>query len=289
MTLKMAGIRIKIDFFFIFILVSAALAGFLNEVLSLALALGFHEMGHLLSARELGLKVDELELLPFGGRIKIKSFDEALPEHQILTALAGPMFNFAASVLLFYLISQKILSGQIGNTMINYQLILGFFNLVPALPLDGGRIFVVWLRRYLNYLSAIRIACRVSKIISMLLVVAAVVQGVFLKRFLLNFVIAGIFLFAHALKEENEAPAAFIKQVAKKRESLLKKGCLPIESAVATGGASVRDVLYMFTPHRYFLLFIVDDQMHIKKYLTETEIFNKILQQGLDIKVDDLI
>ncbi|AYO30970.1 MAG: stage sporulation protein [Thermoanaerobacteraceae bacterium] len=288
MTFKILEMDINIDFFFALIIFSSLFAGLWAQMIAALMALGFHEMGHVISARAMGIKVEKIDILPFGGRIKIANLDEAVPEVEMLTALAGPMANFAVSVFLLFLINQSVISPKTGNNFINYQLMIGLFNMLPALPLDGGRVFVLWLRQHMNFISAVRVAAGLSKALALVMFLAAVI-GLFMSRFFINFIIAGFFLLIYASKEQKEAPLFFIKHIARKKEILFKKGFLPIEGLAAVEKTPVKQLLYEFMPHKYYFVYILDNGMKIKKYLTETEIFDKIIQEGLDIRLKDLI
>lgn len=288
MTFKIMEMEIKIDFFFAFIIFSSIAAGLWADVVAALAALGFHELGHVAAARALGMKVERIDILPFGGRIKITNLDEETPETEMLTALAGPMVNFAVSLFLLFLIDQSQIPSRVGNNFINYQLMIGLFNMLPALPLDGGRVFVLWLRQHMNFISAVRTAAGISKLLAMVLFITAA-AGLFGGRFFINCMVAGFFMLVYASKEQKEAPLFFIKHIAGKKQMLFKKGFLPVESLAAVGKTPVKQLLYEFMPHKYYFVFVLDDNMKIKKYLTETEIFDRIIQEGLDIRLKDLI
>ncbi|MDI3480484.1 MAG: stage sporulation protein [Tepidanaerobacteraceae bacterium] len=289
MTVKIMEMEVKIDFFFILLILISLMAGLWYELIAAIMALGFHEIGHIAAAQSLGLRVDRIEILPFGGRIKIVNLDEATPEAEMLTVLAGPMVNFAVSIVLsYFLLNQGETILRTVKNFIHYQLIIGFFNMLPALPLDGGRVFVLWLRQYMNYISAIRIAAKITKILALVMFLFAAV-GLSKGRFFFNFVIAGFFLWSYAFKEEKEAPLAFLKNIARKKEMLFKKGFLPLELLVAVESATAKQLLYKFDPHKYYIVCLLDRNMKIKNHLTETEIFDKIVQEGLDIRLRDLI
>lgn len=288
MTFKILDIKVKIDFFFILILISSFLAGLGVNMLSALIALFFHEFGHIMLSRNLGIKVEGIDILPFGGRIKILNLDEVPADMEMMIAIAGPMINFAVSIFLFFLVHQDMLPSQIGYHLINYQLLIGLFNMLPALPLDGGRVFVLWLRQHMNYMSSVRLAVGFSKVLSASLFGIAII-GFLMGRFYVNIIVAGFFLTLYTLKEQREAPLFFIKHVVKKKEMVHNKGLLPAEILVVVEKTDVRQLLYEFMPQKYYFICVLDNDMRIKKYLTETEIFNKILQKGLDIKVKDLI
>lgn len=288
MSFKLMGIKVKISLFFIFITLVALLTDFYRQLIAIFFALGIHELGHLLTAREFGLNVESIELLPFGGKIKIKNLDEASLEQEMLTVIAGPMVNFAVATILMYMLNKEMMPKEFGNILINYQLILGFFNMIPALPLDGGRIFVLWLRQFTNYTSAVRIASRLGKILSVVFSILAL-YGLLFKKSFINLLIMSIILFYQAVKESRQAPYLFMKQIARKKQNLLNKEFFPLETIVAMENTPIKKILYQFIPQKYYIIYILDDEMNVRKSFTETEIINKILETGLDIKFKDLL
>lgn len=80
-----------------------------------------------------------------------------------------------------------------------------------------------------------------------------------------------------------------MKHLAKKTEKLSKNKYLPGEIIVVGEDTTVKKILYLFAPQKYFIVYILDKNMEIKKYLTETEIFDKVIEKGLDLKMKDLI
>ncbi|HHY05127.1 MAG TPA: hypothetical protein GX534_08080 [Thermoanaerobacterales bacterium] len=288
MTFKIFGIKTKINLFFILILFFGSFSGVLYDVIAAMTALVLHEFGHLVSAKSLGLLIEELEIMPFGGRIKIKNIDAISQESEIMVVLAGPMANFIASAFLLFFIKHNILPEYFGMQLINYQLKLGFFNLLPALPLDGGRLSLMWLRQRINFILAIKISCWAGKIIGLVLIFIAV-WGVFIQRYFISFLLIGVFLIFYANKEEQNAPLIFIDQVVKKKEILKQKGFMPSEIITATENTIVKKILYLFIPQKYFIIHVLDDEMNIKKTITETEVFSKVIEYGLDISLKELL
>lgn len=175
-----------------------------------------HELFHSIVAISKGIKVSKITLLPIGGL----SVTEELPEKpmdEFLIAIAGPFFNFIAVVLILvvaaYLPSLwpthlftggEINPEQVDSAILQYPLfalfwvnfMLGAFNLfVPALPLDGGRVFRALLSTRLGYYKATRMSSVLSKIIAGVLFILGFVGG--------NFILAiiGVFIFLGASQE----------------------------------------------------------------------------------------
>lgn len=288
MTFRIFDTKIYIDLFFILLIFLSFITGLVWQMFALVLALSVHELAHILTAKSFGYTIASIEILPFGGIIDIEQLEDSTSDLDILIILAGPMANFVTAIFLMFLVSNKFFSFDVCKQFINRQLYLGFFNLLPALPLDGGRIFVLWLRQKVSFISAVKIAARTGRIIAFILTVVGIV-GCLLKKFFIDFVIIGVFLFLESKKEEKKAPITFIKYTTKKKETLLKQGCLPIKSIVVIDKTPVKDIMYLFMPREYYLVYVLDEKMKIKDCLTESEIFNKIIEKGLDINIQDLL
>lgn len=287
MNFKISDIRVSINLFFVLILLSAIVAGFQGDMLASISALAIHESAHIFLAKVMGIKIEELEFLPFGGRMKLL-FDEETIEAEMITVLAGPMANFAVAGLLLIFIGENVISRQIAEKLIKYQLTLGFFNILPALPLDGGRIFVLWLSQHVNYIEAVRIASTMGKVLALVLLSVAI-GGLFFGKSFINFLLIGVFLFIQGTKESKDAPLIFMRQLTKKKENLFKRGYMQTETLVVMEWMKLKSILYLFIPQKYFLVYILDKDMHIKKYFTETEIFDIIVEKGLDIRIRELL
>jgi stage IV sporulation protein FB len=287
MVLKVSNFKISISFFFILAVALALAAGMYMEVAAALLALGVHEYAHVFVGNKLGLMIHEIEILPFGGRIK-SSLDKATAEEEMLIVLAGPLGNFAAVGLILFLSNQKFIPPYIARHFTHYQLMLGIFNMFPALPLDGGRIFALWLRQRVGYTSSVRIASQTGKILAYLMLIFALL-GLIYKRVFISFFIASFFLLQQASKEKKSAQLIFMKHLAGKKEKLYKNQYLPGELIVVNEDTTAKKILYLFDPQRYFIVYVLDENMEIKKYLTETEIFDKVIEKGLDLKMKDLI
>lgn len=173
-----------------------------------------HELGHSLVARAFGVNVEDIVLLPIGGVAQLRStLDE--PKEEFLVAVAGPAVNFGLAALLFpvfYLLTNNLtqfglwsLLDQTNLTAMTVYLFLANvtlvgFNLLPAFPMDGGRIFRSFLAFFLSYWRATWVAVRIGQ----LLAVAFVLYGLF-NNFLLLLIGAFVFVAANAELRRVEA------------------------------------------------------------------------------------
>jgi Zn-dependent protease/CBS domain-containing protein len=163
-----------------------------------------HELGHSLAAIKLGGKVQSITLLPIGGMAHISEMPEK-PREEFLISAAGPMVNIIiAGILWLYL---AISPGNIADmefeviTANNFifmllaaNLFIVAFNLIPAFPMDGGRLFRSALSIKMDRLKATRIAKDIGQIFAIIFIFA----GFFINPFL---IIIGLFIFLGAKGE----------------------------------------------------------------------------------------
>jgi len=133
-----------------------------------------HELGHALAARGFGIQTAHITLYPFGGIAAIKGMPED-PRQEAVIAVAGPAVNGA----LFLLFGGLWLAfgGWWLGVMALINAMMGVFNLVPAFPMDGGRIFRALLTPVLGWERASRIALGVGRGFAVLFLVAALWFG----------------------------------------------------------------------------------------------------------------
>lgn len=163
---KLWGIPIRIDLSFLFLMaiyvVTRGLSGVVLLLLTFASVL-VHELGHALVARRYKVPILGIDLHFFGGTAKMARMPSSSRE-ELFIAAAGPAVSFAIALLGFLLYLPTRFSGFLHLAAIN--LALGVFNLVPALPMDGGRIFRALLAPRLGRLRATVIAVRVARVVA---------------------------------------------------------------------------------------------------------------------------
>ncbi len=170
-----------------------------------------HEYGHALTAKRFGVVTRDIILSPIGGVARMESIPEK-PYQEFVIALAGPMVNLVIAAMLSVYLSlftgdvfPKVVDFHFTDSteflrytaLINY-LLFGF-NLIPAFPMDGGRILRAILSARLGRVMGTRVATFVGRVIAALFIVL----GIFMAELVLGLI--GLFIFMMAGKEYNQA------------------------------------------------------------------------------------
>jgi Zn-dependent protease len=167
-------VEINLSFFLLLalvFLVSGGLAGNgVAAVVVLCLAFGsvlLHELGHALVARRLGVHVSGIELSFFGGAAKMMQLPRSA-NHEIEIAAAGPAVSLmlAGVGLGLGAVLHGPLLGPLFWAIGSINLVLAGFNLIPALPMDGGRILRALLTRKMGFVRATDIAVKVARVVA---------------------------------------------------------------------------------------------------------------------------
>ena len=196
-------------------------------VLGLFFCVTLHEFGHALAARRYGVGTKDIALYPIGGIARLERLPKK-PIQEFVVAIAGPLVNFAiALILLPYMIfvpsSLDIIekgssfagtASDFFPAMFILNLGLGIFNLIPAFPMDGGRIFRALLSMKLDRVKATLVAARLGQIIAALAIFYGI-QG----KLGVTSAFIGFFIFMMAqqeyrfVKAEGKLNSAFVKDI----------------------------------------------------------------------------
>lgn len=215
-------------FIFVFILWNAQSEGMTTMetltytalFMSLFVCVLLHEYGHALAARRYGVKTQDIVLMPIGGVARLEKMPDK-PMQEFVVAIAGPMVNVVIAILLMLgiwlltdpayieLMANLVISAEEGNEIIEetgiqipqtlqfainlaiLNIVLVIFNMIPAFPMDGGRVFRALLSMKTGRPKATRIASMVGQVIAGLIIFYGIWTNAFMTIVLGLFVIYG--------------------------------------------------------------------------------------------------
>lgn len=294
---RLAGVDVQIHATFLILIayiawVYAAQRGRLSDALAgvafICAVFGIvvlHELGHALAARRYGIRTRDITLLPIGGVARLERMPEE-PRQELVVALAGPAVNVALAVLLMFLALPAIKLDQLGRVhvfggtfLLNLLLVnvwMAAFNLIPAFPMDGGRVLRALLAMRLDYVRATQIAATVGQFLALGFVAA----GLLLPNPFLLFIALFVWLGA-----AGEASLVQMKNAL---------GGIPIKQVMITNYRTLTPTDRLNRAVEHILAgfqqdFPVVDGDRVVGLLTRTDLLTALAQRGPDALVADVM
>ncbi len=177
---RIAGIQLRIHITFLLLIVwlafgyysqggSAVAASRVIFILLLFVCVILHEFGHAFAAKAFGINTPDITLLPIGGVARLERMPEE-PVQELIIAVAGPLVNVVIALGLFIAGGAQALlnpaaveAGGLIAQLLTINIILVLFNLLPAFPMDGGRVLRALLATRMNYARATQVAATVGQ------------------------------------------------------------------------------------------------------------------------------
>lgn len=268
--------------------ISAALTG-VGFILALFACVVLHELGHALTAQRYRIKTRNITLLPIGGMANMESMPEK-PGQELLVAIMGPAVNVVIAAILFLALSasgnlpseaeltamQSDESALMGANHFLFNLMvvnvtLVIFNLIPAFPMDGGRVLRALLSYGMDRAKATLVAARIGQALAILFVFAG-----FYTNFWLVFI--GVFIFLGAGGEAAYEATRSALEGYRVRDVLMRK--FTVLSPKDTLGDAARVMLDGSESE-----FVVAENGHVVGVLTKRDLVKGLAESGKDAPV----
>jgi Zn-dependent protease len=178
--IRIAGIQLRIHVTFLLLIAwlafgyyaaggSAAALGRVFFILLLFVCVVLHEFGHAFAAKAFGINTPDITLLPIGGVARLERMPEE-PVQELIIAVAGPAVNVVIAACLFLVAGggevlnpATVEGGNLVAQLLTINVVLFLFNLLPAFPMDGGRVLRALLATRLSYARATQIAANIGQ------------------------------------------------------------------------------------------------------------------------------
>lgn len=269
--IKWRGTVFSLHPLFIMIMLGSLLTGHFLELMTLFGIVFIHELGHAAAAAYFGWKVNEIKLLPFGG-VAVTDESGTAPVHEeVIVALCGPLQNLLMIAAAYGAEAMGWWHSEWAAYFVQANIMIGLFNLMPVLPLDGGRVIQALLSLFLPYYRTIIWCGRISLVCSFILIVYAVSPLWNYNSIQLNLLVIGIFLLYANWTDYRNIPYRFMRFMTHRERYAavhMQEGTIAIPIMVATG-KPLGGIVRLFMRSRVHMIYVVNEQGKIVAVLPE--------------------
>lgn len=267
------GTAVRFHPLFILVMLASIFTGYFIELITLFAVVIIHELGHAGVAGALGWRIREIELLPFGGVVHLEENGWRPARDELLIAAAGPLQNMWMIGLSWFLVETGIWEAEWGAYFTKANLTIALFNLLPVLPLDGGRIAQSAMSLLLPYFRSLQIGNGASLAISIGMIVYALLYHSGGLR--LNLLLIGCFLTYSNWYEYRHRMYRFMRFIVGRQSLSASQNTLPLAPIVMTVQEGVTDAIKRLRRNRYHWIFVVDHHGRVCAALSETELIRR--------------
>lgn len=237
-----------------------------------------HEIAHIIIAKAFGCRFMKFEFKVFGTKAQLEDIDILKDNKKIIVYLSGAAFNILIGII-FYFINIKFNSSFLKES-ININLGLALFNLLPAYPLDGSRVFEILLSKKMLYKKAQKIISILSYIIGSLFITISIY--IYLKYNTLNLsIILGAIIIIYITRvEEKTSMYIAMGNVVRKRTHLIKNKYIENKTLSVYYKEGLVKVLALVDRNKFNSFYILDDDMKLIYILNEDELIDSLKVYG---------
>lgn len=248
------------------------------EVATLFVIVLWHEIGHLLAALRFGWTVREVRLLPFGGVVEVEDSGALPVREEILVALAGPAQNVLFAAIGWLLGVLGLADPVWTDWFIKANVLLAAFNLLPILPLDGGKIVQAAISLRAPYFQTLLWCARISLCCSVLVILSACYPLLNNGLLHLNLLAIGLFLAFSNWTYMRNVPFVFLRFLVhrNKRSEQRFAGGAHSHPIVIADDRSLYAIIRLFKKEQYHLIYMME-QGKIARVVPEKPIIDRFL------------
>lgn len=260
----------------------------LHTMLAAYCVVAVHELFHLFAALALHVRVKSIIVMPFGITLRLQDGYIRQPWKEAAVSLAGPGANVlmllaADGVRCLYPWAEQSLFFFTG---LNWAVLC--LNLLPVLPLDGGRILKAILTHFWGFINAFNFVRKFTRIFSVLLLVLGTILLV-LTRFNVTLVLVGGFLLFNTIEEQKNHEILLMREILYSKDKLRRRGAIVSKSISAMETVSARRLLRRFSYDNFYIIYVIDSSLRPVGTLTEAQVVSAIAGSHADATIGEIL
>ena len=285
--IQLGGIAVKCHPLVVFVIPTAAVFGLLDVLLLSVISLGIHEFAHLIFAKRLGVRVIELEILPIGCVARIDPDSLAISRDELFIALAGPISSLSMGITLYAVFGILEIEAKTATQLIGINLILCFINLIPALPLDGGRVLRSLIASRTGYSSATKLSSYLGVFIGICISALGIYTVITDKANITIFVV-GLTIVLSALSELKSVSSTSIKSITMRAAKIYSGRHYRTLTTAMKSSTRAHDAIVLLSSSHYNVICVVDDDMKRIGEIDEGRLLEGISKYGSNVTLKEL-
>lgn len=245
-----------------------------------------HEATHILVAKLKGSRFNNLQFHIYGAKVELMDLEELTNKDKFYIYISGAMANII--IMSISWIMSKHCDREIFNILVKLNFSLAFFNLLPAYPLDGARVFEIILSRKLSFKKAQKIIAIISYVIATFFILVSISMAIFLRKFNISLLIIGAIIINITKIENKSTMYILMGNVFKKRNNVIKNGFIENKSISVHYKQGLVKVLTYVDKNRFNIFYILNDDMKLIYILNEDELLEALKLYG-NISIEDYV
>lgn len=251
----------------------------LNKSIILAfISIFLHEISHIIVAKRNGCKFNNFKIHIYGTNAEFINIDELSKKEKIQIYLAGPWMNLAI-VCIFFIVG-LIINNSIIDKIININLSLMCFNILPAYPLDGSRILEIILSEKILYKKVNDIISKISYMIAIGLIAIALIVFICSKSLNVSLIVAAIMIYLITKSEKKSAMYILMGNIFVKRNKLLRNKYIENKSISVYYKLGLANVMAIIDKNRFNSFYVLDDDLRLLFIMHEDELIEALKLYG---------
>ncbi len=248
------------------------------------LSAALHELAHISCACFLKIGIDRVNIYPFGISARLSSVYIQSAEKEFIVAISGPF----CSLILFWLFS--FLYTLYGQALLLYSadtnLALCIINLIPSLPLDGGRMLKALLTSRFGVIRSYNLMLKFSRIIVLIIIISAIIFLTTTQNF--SLILISAFLLQNLVWEQQSLSIIALKEILSSNEKVNTKNTLPAKIICVSDKSLASSILKFLSYDYFYIVNVIDKSCRITNTLTETEVLSALTEKGIRLKFGDI-
>lgn len=244
-----------------------------------------HELVHIIVAKKYNMDLYNISINVTGVKAELKDLDDINDRETLMIFSSGPLFNLVAFIIL-WLIREKFNVSYLDSS-ISINIGLVFFNMLPAYPLDGIRLYEVILGKRLLYKKAKNILISISFGVSITMLILFCLT-IYIHRVNFSLLLAALLLTYTTFLERDRTVYLLMGNIFRKRRKLVKYSYLENKTVSVYYKLNLVRVLNLIDKNKFNSFYILDDELKVLKILNEDELLEALGEYG-NITLEEVV